>query len=132
MIKSIGAVVGGYLGMVAVVMVSDVTLAKAVPEAFDPEEHTIAQPWFTVSLALAFGAAVTGGWLCVRLAPRAGMAHAMGLAGLLMVMWIVTALLLPADMASPYLPILQPLGVVGVLVGGGLGTFLASRRPAPA
>lgn len=130
------AVIAGGLAMVVLVLVGTVAITTLlVPSAARTTQGMeVSTAYLVVNVIWSLASAIAGGWLTARISERWPMAHALVLA------LIVTALSAPG-MMSPQLD--QPLaymwmvggsGIVGVLIGGGLGTLshrrAAARQPA--
>ena len=74
MLESIASVVAGYFAMAVIVIIGTIAASAATipgglaaaknPDLVPPRSYLIA------NLALSFVAAMFGGWLCARLAPR--------------------------------------------------------------
>lgn len=90
-----------------------------------PAGVVLSSTYLAANLLVSLAAAVLGGWLTARLAPRVPMGHVLALAALLIAMSIVSA---TGDQAQPagqpgWYPIgIAILGVLGVLAGGWLHT----------
>lgn len=85
MIRSVLAVVAGYAAMAIAVMLLFVIVL------YSPE-HQPGVAFMLGAIAFAFLAAILGGFVAALVARRAPMRHALGLAGLCVSMWIVSAI----------------------------------------
>jgi hypothetical protein len=86
-VRSVLAVVGGFVAMAVIVMVSGVVATKAMKV----EMGRPTPSYMTVNLLYSFGAAVAGGYIAALIAGRAPLAHGIALAVLLLVMSGVSA-----------------------------------------
>lgn len=120
MIRSVLAVVGGYLGMSLLVMILFMTLGAFWPEAFaDPNVPPPAAA-LAVTLAFSFVAAIGGGFVTATIASRSERGHVIGLMAFMVVMWLVS---IPQAEGQPtwYRLVLLPLGPFGAWLGGHVG-----------
>jgi len=129
MLRSIGAVLAGFVVMAVTIMVGTIALTAAlIPGGIatmrPPQSGTVAPSgYLAANLALSFLAAVLGGYLTVRLAASAPVIHALALGTLLMIMGMVTVAQAgdagsSAGQPSWYPWVITTLGVVGVMAGG--------------
>jgi hypothetical protein len=129
MLRSIGAVLAGFIVMAITIIVGTIALtAVLIPGGIatmrSPQPGgALPTGYLTANLTLSFLAAVLGGYLTVRLAASAPVIHALALGTLLMVMGIVTAAQAggagsSAGQPSWYPWVITTLGVVGVMAGG--------------
>src|SRR4051812_10782189 len=94
--RSVGAVVGGYLGMTVLVIIGTLAITAALmPEglanmAQPPPGQVLSPMYLSANLLLGFVAAVVGGWLAARIAPAAPFKHLAVLGGLMTLMAVVT------------------------------------------
>lgn len=127
--RSVLAVLAGFAALIATVIVATIVLAQLLYPDADDRAATPTSAWLALNFAYSLGAAVLGGWLAARLAPRAPFAHAVALAA------VALAASLPGMIggAQPGQPAWYPaalgaLSVMGILAGGRLA---ARRAPAP-
>lgn len=128
LLRSVGAVVAGYLAMaVGVLMLVGIGAALLVEDPAAPGSVYLA-----FNLTASVLAAAGGGWVTRRLAARAPSAHVIALAALVLMLGLVTALDGAAAGQPPWYPaVISVLGPIGVLAGGLVWTR-RSRPDAPA
>lgn len=92
MLRSIGAVIGGYVVMFVLVFVtfSGLYLAIGADGAFEPGTYDVSMMWIVTSIVLSILAALAGGYVCESIS-RGGKA-AVGLAILVAVLGLVAAI----------------------------------------
>lgn len=122
MLRSIGAVVAGYLTMaVGVLVVVGIGAALLVD---DPEAPGNA--YLAFNLGASVLAAAGGGWVTRRLAVRSPVKHVLALAAAVLLLGLAMAMGGPAASQPAWYPAtMSVLGAAGVLAGGILG---ARRR----
>ena len=125
--KSFLAILAGYLLMALTVAVATpIAVALFVPPEVRGAKVIILPPaYYVADFVLYFAAAVAGGWLTARIAPRNPLAHT---AALTAVIAIVAVLFLagfggagePSQVTQPswYTPAISVTGVVGAMLGG--------------
>jgi hypothetical protein len=100
-LRSIGAVVLGYVVMAAFVMLtfSIAYVSMGAERAFQPNSYEPSPLWLLVHFALSFIAAVLGGLVCALVAKnqKAGL----WLAGLVIVLGLVSAVPVMLDTSAP-------------------------------
>jgi hypothetical protein len=139
MLRTIGAVVLGYLGMALAVFagLSAAYLVMGADRAFRPGVYDVSTLWAVTSIAIGLCAALFGGWLSRKVGHTANAPRA--LAALVVVLGVLIALPALSDAAAAgvrsdsvgvfeamqyahtpaWLLLLNPLiGALGVLVGG--------------
>ncbi len=149
MLRTIGAVVAGYVAMFLVIFgtFSLAFLAMGVNGAFQPGTYDVTPLWLVVSFVLSFIAAVIGGFVSVSISDDPKVPRA--LAVVVIVMGVITAIqIITADPAATargaevgnieammnakqpdWVAILNPIiGAIGVMAGA----RLRRRRPAVA
>ena len=77
MVRSIVAVVVGFLVIGALAFGMDYALMTAAPETFDFTQRVESPPILLFALAYVFAFATFGCWLAARLAPNGAMRHAL-------------------------------------------------------
>jgi hypothetical protein len=114
-LRSIGAVIAGYLAMVVGVVAIDAACSFLGPGLLT---------W--INLVTAAPCGTLGGWATARLASRAKAGHAWTLAGFSLLMGLLYAL---QDTGQPgwYRVALPVLGATGIVIGGRLGSQKGSR-----
>lgn len=136
MIRSIAAVAAGFLAMVLVVMIGTFAATAAlVPGGLATMKAATAPPslpfsYLIANVVVSLIAAITGGWLAARLSAPQQRSNVMILAGLVVLLSVVTAMQSDMTAAQPdwYKWVIPVVGVIGVLIGGAAG----SRRVQPA
>jgi hypothetical protein len=119
--RSALAVLAGFGAMVGVVIVATVLAAGMLAEPSRAGPATATPAWLSVNVAYSLAAAILGGWLTARLAPRAPFAHATAL-GAVAVAMAIPSLLRGASMGQPawYPGVMTAVAVAGILAGGAL------------
>lgn len=92
MLRSIGAVVGGYVVMFVIVFAtfSGLYLAIGASGAFRPGTYDVSTMWIVVSIVLSTLAALAGGWVCELIS--GGGKAALALAILVAILGLVAAI----------------------------------------
>lgn len=137
MLRSLAAVVAGYLTMALVVILGTVAATAAfVPGGLaalraGAAAGVVPAGYLAANLVVSLLAAMLGGWVAARVATRAPLAHAASLAIAVAVFGLVTALR-PAAPGQPawYPWTIVVLGTAGVLLGGWIRASSANSRPA--
>ncbi|MDB4877709.1 MAG: hypothetical protein JWM41_4155 [Gemmatimonadetes bacterium] len=104
MLRSILAVIGGFVAMSILVMAGTFALMAALmPGGLqtmrgmrDAGAASVAMPtptprYFVLNIALSFVAALLGGWVTARIASHAPMAHLLALCALIAIMGVASA-----------------------------------------
>jgi len=132
MLRSVGAVVAGFVTMMVVVMIGTLAATAAfVPGGVRASMSATAGPlpasYLAANLLVSFLGAATGGAMAARLAPTSPWMHVAGLAALLLVLAVPSAL----RGSSPGQPGWYPW-VIGLIGMGGVvvGAAIAGRRAA--
>ena len=128
-LRSIGAVLGGYLTMVLGVSTLLALLFFAFRDDFPREPGPYEGPAIVLVLELLGGfiAAVVGGFVCALIARRAEMKHAYALVALLVPLSAIS-LYVDAGLKPLWSSLLTPVvAIAGVL----LGARLRARRASP-
>ncbi len=136
MIRSIFAVVGGFVVVMVVVFAGTAAatellhpggLAAAVQKT--PEQTP--PSYYAFNIVISLMGAVLGGWVTARMAPEREMLHVFGLAGLMILMSLPsvlgygeTAHLQPVW----YIWLLPVIGVGGALLGGRMRANAVARK----
>ena len=128
--RSILSVLAGYVSMSILTIATLTALGFAVPEALHEDEARIDPPWDKVMLASGFLWALVGGWIAARLASRAALGHAVGLAAFCLILWLPTMASAPVEQSTGYQVTILFSMLAGVLGGGALGAVQAARRAA--
>ena len=143
MLRTIGAVIAGYVLMVLFIFVtfSLVYLIMGTNGAFKPGLYEVTPLWLAISFVLGLIAAMAGGFVCVAIAQHAN--APLALAGLVLVLGLVMAIpTLKSDGGSaphlraasvgnweamqnakqpPWVAVLNPfIGALGVILGARL------------
>ena len=128
MLRSIGAVVAGYISMAAIVIIgtaaaSAVLVPGGIASMRTGPTGPVPGSFLAMNLLVSLAGAMVGGWLAVRLAPTSELNSAYLLAGVTVLMAIVTAAVNGgAARGEPtwYPVMIGILAVAGVLAGGWL------------
>lgn len=119
---SILSVVAGYLAMAAIVMIGTAIAAAAmIPGGIAGAremEGTPPHAYLYANLAASFVAALLGGWVAARLAPRNSMLHSAALAMLLLAMSVLSFRSQAARQPRWYPITIALIGMTGVMAGG--------------
>jgi asparagine N-glycosylation enzyme membrane subunit Stt3 len=115
-LRSIGAVVGGYLVMMVVVILTTFLGMKLF--RLKPGQGQPAAPYLGFNLASGLVAAVLGGWTAAWVAPAAPMAHVGVLAVLVAALGLLMARKPQPGQPRWYPVTIAAIGTVGVLAGG--------------
>jgi hypothetical protein len=123
-LRSVAAVVAGYVLMAVLVMATSAALMAALPGAFVAPDgtHKIPEPvaaWFAFALLYSFTFACAGGYLAARIAGSGELRHAAALAGLMAVM----SLLILADPGGR----IPKWWTAGEMIVGIAGVLLGAR-----
>jgi hypothetical protein len=127
MVRSIAAVIGGFLAMAFVVGLGTAATSKLLLS--QQPDGAVLRPtpvYLVVNLGLSAFAALLGGLTATRLAGRAPMKHAIALASLVLLLALITALTAGGQPAEPQQPpwypvVLALLGPAAVVLGGWIG-----------
>lgn len=117
-LKSLGAVIVGFFAMVVLILTTTPLVVRLLLK--DPSQQPNAA-YLTVNLLTGFVFAGVGGWIVAHLAPAAPHWHAVGLAGLVLLLGIATAAQGGAARAGQpqwYAWTLPFVGAAGVMLGG--------------
>ncbi|HEY8165622.1 MAG TPA: hypothetical protein VIF83_08730 [Gemmatimonadaceae bacterium] len=134
MIRSVAAVAAGFLALILTVMIGVAAATAALIPGGLATMNTAVAPvslpasYLTANIAVSLIGAILGGWLTARLSAPQQRSNVMILAGLVVLLSVVTAMQGVETGTQPmwYRWIVPVIGVVGVLIGGGLG---ARRTP---
>ncbi len=136
MIRSIGALVAGYLTMALLVIVGSLSVAAVLLPGGIARAAPVTTEYLVANLAVSFAAAVAGGWVAGWLAGERPLRHGAILAAIVLTMGLAAAALAPraadpAERPPAWYPwAVAAVGSTGTLLGG----FLRSaqrRRAAP-
>ena len=125
MLRSIGAVAAGYAAMVALVMLGTFALAAVlVPggSATMRQRMRSGQPmsapsstYLASNIALSLGAALVGGWVTLRIAPRSPAGHLGALCVVIVLMGVLSGRMPGSELQPGWYKFAIPLvGIVGV------------------
>ena len=128
MLRSVLAIAGGYLVMVAVVGLCTFGLMLLTPSWF-PGAGTPAGPYLAVNIVYSVIAALTGGYVAARIAPQRPVKHAVLLAVFALVTSIVSAVL-QGDRLPRWYQVLLAVCMPMVIVLGGWARARSSTRAA--
>jgi uncharacterized BrkB/YihY/UPF0761 family membrane protein len=114
MVKSIVAVVAGYAVMAVLVIIT--TMLAAAFLLNDSSEVT--SSYLVVNLILSLISAVVGGWVTAKLAPNNKKRHVQMLAGLIVVLGLLSLTQTVAGQPAWYPWVIMLIGAAGALYGG--------------
>ena len=120
-LRSVVAVVGGYIVAFLLVALTFNTLAFLVPDVFSPNAQV--QPpmgWFILTYVLSFVYATIAGYVTAFIAQRREMFHALALAGFMFVLGVATTVSMTAPEHRLKEIAFTIVGVAGVWVGAHL------------
>jgi hypothetical protein len=129
MLRSIGAVVGGFATMALLVMIGSLALIAAfVPGGLAAmrTSGTGAMPtptprYYVMTIALSLLAAVAGGWVTAHVASRAISGHLIALGAVVLVFGIVSAFMSSQTPQPGWYKMLIPvIGVAGIALSAAL------------
>ena len=118
-LRSILAVVGGYVTMAIVVMLFTAVVKTLSPSWFASEGAPVA-PYLAVNICYSFIAAFAGGYVVAWIAARFPLQHAVALGGLVLVMSIVSAMQYGNRQPRWYQALLAMLMPLAAILGGWL------------
>lgn len=123
MLRSLGAVVAGFVVATIIVLLSTVIAVKLMlPPAGPGMMPEPTGSYLAVNLGCGFLAAIVGGWLAARVAPKAPLGHAMTVGTIMLVLGLATAAMESDGTAGNqpgwYLYALSVLGWIGASIGG--------------
>ncbi len=121
-VRSILALVAGYVSMAVVVVALTVLIKRKAPEWIG----SVGKPnptYIYANLFYSFGAAMIGGFVTALLAPRAPLAHAWALAGIVFGLAVVSAVQSRNEQPRRYQNALAIIGPLGAVFGGMVQTF---------
>jgi hypothetical protein len=129
MIRSVAAVAAGFLAMVLAVMIGVASATAALVPGGLAAMRTAVAPvslpasYLGVNIVVSLISAILGGWLTARLSAPQQRSNVMILAGLVVLLSVVTAMQGDPGGAQPmwYRWLIPVIGVIGVLIGGGIG-----------
>jgi len=120
-LKSVGAVMAGMVSGMLVVMVLTYLAALLL---FDGDLTAPPTPGYLVgNVAYSFGAGVLAGWIAAHLAPSRPLAHAAGVAAIMLALSAGSGSTAPG-VPGWYQPLLATLMPVAAVLGG----YIRSRR----
>ena len=117
MLRSIFAVLTGYLTMVVIVALATFLLQAAFPAWFLAGTPP-PTPYLALNIAFSFFAAFIGGWTAARIATRRQFAHAISLAAATFLLAVVSTLYASQGQPRWYQILLAVLMPLTVLAGG--------------
>jgi hypothetical protein len=128
--RSILAVVLGYLVMAIAVVGTDLALGALSPAPPGAPPPVPGMPYLLFTLVTGFVYAVAGGYLAAWLARRQEVKHALALAGLVVIMGLLSMIQYWGKQPLWYQIALIVVGVLGVLLGGRLRARQWAKAPA--
>jgi hypothetical protein len=122
MLRSVLAVVAGFLVPAVLVTLTDQLMAVLVPDLYPQPAPGVQIPPAGLALNVTYGFvyAILGGWVTARLAPRLPMKHVYALCAAIAVFGLVSALMLAGMLPLWYSLALVALGILGAVLGGRL------------
>jgi hypothetical protein len=130
MLRSISAVLGGYVAMAGLVLGGTAIAAAAlVPGGLDamrtPATGPLPNSYLSANVAVSLLAAVVGGWVAAAIAQSNAGFHVAALAALILLMGAVSGRTAGAKQPSWYPWAIPLVGVVGVTLGWALRVRVA-------
>jgi nitrate reductase gamma subunit len=116
-VRSVIAVVAGYAAMVAVVIALTLLVKKIAPARVS-SESTRSATYISTNLLYSFGAAMIGGYVAAVIGSHAPLTHACALAGIVLVMSVVSAAQIGDRQPRWYQAALALTGPLGAVLGG--------------
>lgn len=128
MVRSIAAVIGGFVGLVVIVMVGTLAAtAMLVPGGLSagmsqpPTGVPVPRAYLAANLLVSLLGAIAGGWITARLAWSSPGTHVLILAGIMLAMSIATLMQGAQEGQPGWYPLaIAAIGLAGVLMGGSL------------
>lgn len=122
LLRSVGAVVAGYVVLTILVTIMWLILGKISPDRFGTAHAGPPLITFVVDGLIAVGAGFAAGYLTALIAGRAELAHALALGGLMLLLSIVTLLYPPSDISLPgwHIVLLVVIMLITVCLGARL------------
>jgi hypothetical protein len=123
---SIASIVGGFLATALLVVIGTAIATKVFNTQPKPDGPAVVPlPYLSANLILSLLAAVAGGYVCSRIAPRHPFVHVIVLAGLFEMLSLATAVTTGAEPGQPtwYPWVIGLICVSGTLIGGSIRTF---------
>ncbi len=127
MIRSVLAVIAGYIAMVILTMALFILMARIAPGVLPREGMFPAPPVVALILGFAFLSALVGGFVTATVALRSEEKHVFGLAAVVLVMGALNATTAGNSQPLWYLSALVLLALAGVYVGGNI--YMNRNRP---
>jgi MFS family permease len=132
-LRSVLAVVAGYLLIFFATILTDVALGFLAPDAFPAAGEGFASvPWMVVILVYSTIFAALGGYVTARIARRAELKHGLVLAAIMVLMSAGTMMAYAGRHPLWFQLTLLVLGPLAVLAGAWLHTQRRQRVAAPA
>jgi hypothetical protein len=122
MLRSIGAVILGYVTMAVVTLAVFQTIQVAMPGAFPDPYGMPGGPIVAIIFAMAVVAGAAGGFVLRLVARRLIFRHATALAAIMAILGIVSLVMNPADQPAWYQIATIVLGVAGMYAGALIGS----------
>jgi hypothetical protein len=116
-LRSVLAVLGGYLTMATVVMLGTGAI-KMLSPSWVAAEGAPTAPYLVINVAYSFIAALTGGYVAAWIASRLFLLHAIALGAFVLVMTIISAVLYENRQPRWYQVLLGVLMPLAVVLGG--------------
>jgi len=113
-LRSLGAIVAGFVAMVVVVMVATAVGTMLPGMLVDGGPTTL---WLVVNLSYSMAAAAVGGWIAAHLAPRRRWWHGAALAAFIAIAWLLGDGQPMPGQPTWYPQVITLIGVVGILAG---------------
>ncbi len=132
MLKSVLAIVAGWVLTVALVILSTMILSMVFYGGLNPsitEGEIVSSSFLIANILTGFMAAMAGGYLTANLAPRSGLIHTVILATINLVV-AIPMIITGAQPSQPewYPMVMAFIGVVGTLDGGFIWRFMGGGR----
>ncbi len=130
LVRSVAAVLLGYVAMSALTAVLLALIARHFPYVFPEVDSFPTAPWVVLLLAADFLFAGAGGFVTASIADSEEEKHVVALAIFVLVLGIASVATMPDSQPVWYKVVLILLGLAGVRIGGNIAILRKSRTAA--